>query len=133
MSSIGISYSPQGGGTPYNFVLDNFGGNEMPRSYESSASFSDSANGATLLTGPAYRQKYQWVISSIMRSPDALQLDEMFRAWDLDRGDGLPVGCGLIDNTFGPSVNATVVFITPPTYTYMGPRLTLVSFGLKEA
>ena len=133
MSSIGISYSPQGGGTPYNFVLDNFGGQELPRSYEASASFSDSANGATLLSGPAYRQKYQWVISSLMPDSDALSFDEMFRAWDLDRGNGLPVGCGLIDETFGPSVSATVVFVTPPVYTYMGPQFTLVSFGLKEA
>ena len=133
MASIGISYSPQGGGTPYNLVLDNFGGQELPRSYESSASFGNSANGAVIMSGPAYRQKFQWVISSLVPDTDALLFDEMFRAWDSDRGNGLPVACGLIDNTFGPSVSANVVFITPPSYTYMGPRLTLVSFGLKEA
>ena len=133
MARIGISYTSQNGGVVYNFVLDNFGGFEMPRSYESSTSFTDSANGASLLTGPAYKQKYQWVISTVMPDSSALNFDSMFRSWDEDRGEGLPVACGLTDTTFGPQVDANVVFVTPPSYTYMGPALTLVSFGLKEA
>lgn len=132
MKRIGISYTPQSGG-PYNFILDNFGGMEIPRSYQASASFSDSANGASILTGPAYVQKYQWVISTVMPDSDAFSFDAMFRAWDLDRSNGLPVACGLTDTTFGPQVDATVVFVTPPSYTRMGTRFALVSFGLMEA
>lgn len=132
MSRIGLSYTSPNGGGAYNFILDNFGGFELPRSYEASASFSDSANGATLSSGPAYKQKHQWVISTIMPKGDAVDFDSMFGAWDADRGLGLPVACGLVDTTFGPEVQATVVFVTPPSYTHMGPGFTLVSFGLKE-
>ena len=132
MSVLGLSYSAQGGGV-YNFVLDNFGGNEMPRSYESSASFSSSANGASILTGPAYRQKYQWVISTIMPTASAHEFDEMFVDWDTDRSAGYPVALGVNDQTFGATVTGNAVFVTPPSYTRMGPQLTLVSFGLLEA
>ena len=66
---IGISYTASGG-TAYNFQIDNFGDNAMPRSYVGSASFDLSANGASILGGPAFKQKYQWVISTIMGTPD---------------------------------------------------------------
>ena len=132
MSVIGLSYTAQGGSV-YNFVLDNFGGNEMPRSYESSVNFSSSANGASILTGPAYRQRYQWVISTIMPTTTAEQFDQMFTDWDTDRSAGYPVALGVNDETFGSAVTGDAVFVTPPSYTRMGPQLTLVSFGLLEA
>jgi len=128
---IGLSYTASGG-TVYNFILDNFGGSDLPRSYTSTASYSQSANGTTVLEGPATRQKYQWAISSVMDSSRAPALDEMFRAWDTDRAAGLPVACGITDNTFGAEVSAAVVFVTPPSYDYMGPGYTLASFGLQE-
>lgn len=133
MAQIGISYTPSGGSPVYNFVLDNFGGNEMPRSYLSSADFSQSANGASIISGPAFRQKYQWVVSTVMPTSDAGNFDAMFRAWDQDRANGLPVACGITDTTFGGQVDADVVFVTPPSYTYFGPGFSLVSFGLMEA
>jgi len=133
MAQIGISYTPSGGSPVYNFVLDNFGGNEMPRSYLASAEFSQSANGASIINGPAYSQKYQWAITTVMPTVDAGSFDAMFRDWDQDRASGLPVACGVTDTTFGADVNADVVFVTPPSYTYFGPGFSLVSFGLMEA
>jgi len=131
MKTIGLSYTPQGG-SAYNFILDNFGGNEMPRIYESSATFTRSVNGANLMGGPAVTQKSQWVISSMMPEQSAFELDAMFRSWDADRALGLPAAIGITDRTFGPEISANAVFITPPTYTYISPTLTLVSFGLQE-
>jgi len=128
---IGISYTASGG-TAYSFQVDNFGDNAMPRSYVGSATFDLSANGANILGGPAFKQKYQWVISTIMGTPDAQAFDVMFQAWDTDRGAGLTAACGIVDQTWGPELTTNAVFVTPPVYTRMSPRLTMVSFGLQE-
>jgi len=132
MSTLGLSYTAQGG-TAYNFVFDNFGGYEMPRSYEASDNFSNSANGATIMAGPAYRQKYQWVIATVLPTSRATEFNNMFIDWDTDRSAGYPVACGINDQTFGAAVTGNVVFSTPPSFTRMGPQLTLMSFGLREA
>lgn len=128
---IGISYTDSGSNV-YNFQIDNFGDNAMPRSYTDTASFDMSANGASILGGPAYSQKYQWVISTLMQTTDAESFDTMFQAWDTDRAAGLTAACGIVDETWGPDVTTNAVFVTAPTYTYMGPKLTMVSFGLQE-
>ena len=128
---IGISYTASGGAA-YTFQIDNFGDNAMPRSYVGSANFDMSANGASILGGPAFRQKYQWVISTLMKREDAENFDVMFQAWDADRATGLTAACGVIDQTWGPDVDTDAVFVTPPSYTRLSPRLMLVSFGLQE-
>ena len=132
MSQIGVSFTPSGGSPVYSFVFDNFGDNGLPRSYQSQASFSQSANGTTMLEGPAYRQKYIWAFSSIVSTSEAVQIDAMFQAWDQDRSNGLPVACGVTDETFGSTVATSAVFSTPPTFVRMGPKLTMVAFGLTE-
>ena len=128
---IGISYTSSGG-TPHSFQIDNFGDNAMPRSYLGNATFETSVSGANILGGPAHKQKYQWVISTIMNTSAAQSFDLMFQDWDLDRSIGLPAACGVADQTWGPTVNTDAVFITPPVYTRLSPKLTLVSFGLQE-
>ena len=131
MSQIGISFTSADGAV-HDFVFTNFGDTEMPRSYQSTASFTLSANGTSILGGPAYRQKYQWVLSSIVETEEALLLDALFQAWDTDRAQGLPAACGITDQTFGAEVLTSAVFATPPSYNRLSPRLTLVSFGLEE-
>ena len=128
---IGISYT-KSGGPAYSFQVDNFGDNAMPRSYVGALDFDLSANGANILGGPAYRQKYQWVISTIMQTTDAESFDLMFQAWDTDRAAGLTAACGVVDQTWGPEITTNVIFVTAPTYARLGPQLTLVSFGLQE-
>lgn len=129
---IGISYTPQAGSPVYSFQIDNFGDNAMPRTYVGSFNFTQSANGANIIGGPAFLQKYQWVISTIMQTPQALVFDDMFKAWDLDRSKGITAACGIIDQTWGADVDTSAVFVTAPSYTRLSPRLTLVSFGLQE-
>ena len=133
MASIGISYTSSAD-TPvaYNFVLDNFQDAGMPRSNMGSISFEKSASGATILGGPAYREKYQWVISTFMPTADAEQFDAMFQAWDQDRAKGLPAAYGVTDERWGPSITTSVVFMTAPSYTWAGGNVTMVSFGLGE-
>ena len=132
MSQIGVSYTPSGGSPVYSFVFDNFGDNALPRSYQGSASFTQSANGASIIAGPAFRQKYIWVISSIITKEEAASFDEMFQAWDADRSTGLSAAVGVTDQTFGSPVSASAVMTTPPSYSRMGPRFMLVSFSLTE-
>lgn len=132
MSQIGVSFTPSSGSPIYSFTFDNFGDNSLPRTYQSNVSFSQSANGTSILDGPAYRQKYIWTISSIVDTTYAVQVDAMYQAWDSDRSAGLPVACGVIDQTFGPEVNTSAVFSTPPSYVRLSPALTLVSFALTE-
>ena len=131
MSQIGLSFTSSGG-TEHSFVFKNFGDTEMPRTYKSTAAFSFSANGTSILGGPAFRQKYQWVMSSIVTKAEAEQIDLLFQSWDTDRAQGLPAACGITDQTFGPEISASAVFVTPPSYNRLSPRLTLVSFGLEE-
>ena len=132
MSQIGVSYTPSGGSPVYSFVFTNFGDNSLPRSYQGNTSFTQSANGASIIGGPAFRQKYVWVISSIVAKEEAASFDEMFQAWDTDRSTGLPVAVGVTDETFGSTVTTSAVITTPPTYNRMGPKLMLVSFALTE-
>lgn len=132
MSQIGVSFTPSGGSPVYSFVFDNFGDNALPRTYQSTASFSTSANGTSIISGPAYRQKYIWAFSSIITKEEAAQFDAMFQAWDSDRAAGLPAALGVTDETFGATVSTSAIVSTPPSYVRMGPRLTMVAFALTE-
>lgn len=130
MSTIGIAYSGTGGS--HNIVIDNFGDAAMPRSYVGSISYDLSSNGASILGGPAYRNKYQWVISTVVPKQTALDIDAMYQGWDADRANGENAACGITDETWGPAVNTSAVFVTSPKYTRLGPAFVLVSFGLQE-
>ena len=132
MSQIGVSYTPSSGSPVYNFIIDNFDSNDLPRSYQGDAGFSKSANGTSIISGPAYRQKHSWVFSTMMTTAKAAEFDEMFQAWEDDRAAGLNVAIGIVDETWGASVSKSAVFSSAPTYTYLNGKDTLVSFGLTE-
>jgi hypothetical protein len=130
--SIGISYTPSGGSPVYTFLFTQFTSTELPRTYSNSTSFSFSANGSSIMSGPAYQQKRIWAISSLLTKAQAISFDAMYRSWDLDRGNGLAAAIGIIDQTFGPDINTSAAITTPPTYTMTSPGYTTVSVGLTE-
>lgn len=132
MSQIGVSYTPSGGTPVYSFVFSEFSGADMPRTYQPSTSFNRSSSGTAIITGVPYREKYIWAITTPMLNTDAADFDDMFRAWDIDRSNGLAAAVGIIDNTFGSSISTSAVFSTSPTYSWMGPSFMMVSFGLTE-
>ena len=74
----------------------------MPRTYVGDISYDMSANGTNILGGAAYEQKYQWVVSTIMQTTDALSFDAMFQAWDADRANGLTAACLSQESWTGP-------------------------------
>lgn len=132
MSQIGVSYTPSGGTPVYSFLFSEFSGAELPRTYQGGSQFERSSGGTSIITGAPYQDKYIWAISSPMLSADAESFDSMYRAWDLDRSNGLAAAVGIIDNTFGAQVNTSAVFSTTPAYSWMGPSYIMVSFGLTE-
>lgn len=133
MSQIGVSYTPNGGSPVYSFLFSEFVNEGLPRQYTNNASFNFSANGASIITGPSYSQKHIWAISSILPNSEAASFDAMFRAWDSDRAAGRPAAVGIIDETFGATVNSSAVFSTAPTYSKFSHTHMVVSFGLTEA
>lgn len=133
MSQIGVSYTPNAGSPVYSFTFDEFIDGNLPREYVNNTAFDFSANGASIITGPAYAQKHIWAISSLLPNAEAASFDAMFRAWDADRATGLPAAVGVIDQTFGAEVNTSAVFSTAPTYSRFSHTHMVVSFGLMEA
>jgi len=130
--SLGISYTPVAGSPVYDITFTDFTDSSLPRTYMADASYDMSANGASILGGPAFRQKYIWTISCHQTPAKAQELDAMFRAWDIDRSDGYAAAIGIVDETFGSQVTTSALFSTPPSYVYISPSITLVSFGLSE-
>jgi hypothetical protein len=131
MSSIGVAYAPQGGGS-YNVVIDLFSGGEVARAYEQSAQFERGVSGQQLITGQPSRQKFIWAISGLLSEDQAKDLDDMFKAWDADRAAGLAAAVGITDETLFNSLTTSAIFSTPPSYIRTGPLNFTVSFGLAE-
>lgn len=130
--SLGISYTPVAGSPVYDITFTEFTDSSLPRTYSGDTSYGQSVTGASVLTGPAYMQKYIWTISAHLTPSKAQELDAMFRDWDLDRSSGQSAAVGIIDRTFGSEVNSSALFSTPPSYVYVSPSITLVAFGLSE-
>ena len=129
---IGVAYTPSGGSPNYNILIDNFADGVLPRTYLGAYEFSLSATGSNILGGPAYNDKYQWVISTKVSRQEAETFDAMYRAWDADRAAGRAAAVGVTDETFGTTVNTTAIFVTPPSYTRLSPQTYVVSFGMQE-
>ena len=131
MSAIGVAYTPQGGGS-YNVVIDVFGGGEIARAYQATANFQRGLSGQQVITGQPGRQKFIWAISGVLSEAEAKDLDDMFKAWDADRGAGAAAAVGVTDQTLFDPVTASAIFSTPPTFIRFGPLSYSVAFGLSE-
>lgn len=129
---IGVSFTPSAGSPVYNFQIDNFPDNSLPRSYVGAYDFSLSTSGSSVLSGPSYQDKYQWTIATIMSPADAVSFDSMYKAWDADRAEGKSAAVGVSDETFGATVNTSAIFVTPPLYNRLSPSSVMVSFGMQE-
>lgn len=132
MASVAVSFTPDAGSPVYSFTFTDFTDNSYPRQYLTEVEFSQSVGGSSIIGGPPFLSKYIWTISSVLTSANAESFDEMYRAWDQDRSNGLTAALGVIDTTFGATVNTSAVISTAPSYNFWGPALTLVSFGMTE-
>ena len=133
MAGIAIAYTSQEPPTAtYNVVFTDFTSRDLPRQWENAASFGRSQTGALLQQGPRFQQKYIWTIDCIVDYDVAEQLDALYKSWDYDRSQGKSVAVGITDATFGTPIQSQATFSTAPTFTYAGPRKTIVSFGLTQ-
>lgn len=130
--ALGISYTPVAGSPVYDVTITDFTDNNLPRTYMADSSYDVSVTGTSILSGPAFQQKYMWTISAHLSPAKAQEVDAMFRAWDLDRSSGYSAAIGVVDQTFGSQVSGSALFSTPPSFVYVSPSITLVSFGLSE-
>ena len=130
--AIAIAYNSQTASKSYNITFKNFTSTDIPRSFTNTAAFSRSQTGALIQQGPRFNQKFQYAIDCMLETSVAEELEELYTNWDNDRATGRAVALGLVDDCFGPTKNLTVTFTVAPTFTYAGPRHTIVSFGLQE-
>ena len=133
MAGLAIAYTSQAvSPVSWNIVFTDFTSTDFPRQYSNTAGFGRSQTGALILSGPRFTQKFIWTIDCLIDRDDAYNLDQLYRAWDLDRSNGLSVAVGVNDATFSSAVVTQATFSTAPTFTYASPRKTIVSFGLTE-
>lgn len=130
MASIGIAYSGSGGA--YNVILSEFTEQALPRSYSNDAGYQPGLAGATLLSGPAFRQKYVWAVSAKVDRETAVRFRQLFESWDGDRANGLAAACGVVDQTFGAAVSVNAIFSTAPEFVYINEHYFVLTFGLTE-
>ena len=131
MSAIGIAYSSQAG-VNHNILVDTFTGAEVARTYDASTFYERGVSGTQVIQGRAGRQKFIWAISAVVSDAEAEAIDDLFKAWDLDRSSGIAAACGITDDTLFASVTTNAIFSTPPSYIRMGPHHYSVAFGLTE-
>ena len=130
--SIAIAYTAQTNSGSWNIVFSEFTSSDIPRTYSGSATFEYSTDGSLVLGGPAYAQKYLWTVDCIISKVKALELDELYRQWDIDRSNLLSAAVGIVDDCWGPQYSGNAIFATAPRFTYLNGSSTLVSLGLQE-
>ena len=131
MTAIGVAFTASGGSV-HNVVVDTFGGGEVARTYAASATFQRGLSGQQVMNGQPGRQKFIWAVNGVLPEADAKELDDLFKAWDADRGTGLAAAVGITDQTLFDPVTTSAIFSTPPSFIRFGPNSFSVAFGLTE-
>ena len=129
MASIRLVYDT------YDVDLTDFVDGALPRTFVATAALTRSATGAQVLSGTPYATKYIWAINAIVTKEVALQLMDMFAAWDAERATGTRPSVTLTDTTFGATISGPAVITTAPTVQRWGgasSRLYSVALGLTQ-
>ncbi len=131
MSALAIAYTAQSGDV-VNITYRNFTTEEVMRTYAPTTAFQRTVGGTQVLNGPSNISKYIWAVSAITDRATALALQELYENWDYDRASGVSAAVGVLDETWGSNVNASAVFSTAPTWTYVTEYYVINTFGLTE-
>ena len=102
------------------------------RTYAPTIEFQRTVGGTQVLAGPSNVSKYIWAVSAVTDKATALMLEELYENWDLDRSTGLSAAVAILDETWGSSVNASAVFSTPPSWTFVTEYYVINTFGVTE-
>lgn len=132
MSTISIAYTTQDASATYNVSFQLFSDGSLPRTYLDSGGLENTVKGGIYYSGSMYPNKRVWAISSVLTDAQAQTLDTLYRAWDADRAEGYATVVGILDDTFGDSVDTDATITTPPTFSKFGVGHWTISIGLTE-
>lgn len=132
-AAIGVTFTSVDGDF-FEVVLTNF--SQPPRQYVGSSDLTFSLAGSAIQSGSSRPNRMTWAIASFGTREDAFTVDEMYRAWDVQRAAGRPSVVGVADQTFvrdpATPITAIAAFTAPPTFEQRSGNLWLISFGLTE-
>jgi len=131
VAAFTVAYTSQAG-TQYNFTFREFQAEEVMRTYQPTIAYQRTVSGAQVLAGPADIPKYVWAVNAVTDKDTAEDVDEMYRAWALDRADGTAAAVAVLDETWGTIGQRTAVFSTAPTYGYVNNMFVVATFALTE-
>lgn len=131
MASFSVAYTAQSG-TVYDITFREFSAQEVMRTYQASVTFQRTVSGSQVLSGPPTVSKYVWGVSGLCDKTIGLQLDDLYRAWNLDRANGISAAVAVLDLTWGTIGQRSAVFSTPPSFTYYNNVAIFANFGLTE-
>lgn len=129
MASIRLVYDA------YDLEFTDFVDGALPRTFVATAALNRSATGAQILSGTPYATKFIWAINAIVTKEVALEVMNMFAAWDTERATGSRPTVSITDTTFGSSLAADGVITTAPTVQRWGGASSKhysVAFGLTQ-
>lgn len=131
MASFSIGYTSQEE-VLYEMTFRQFTTEEVMRTYQPTVNFERTIGGTNVLTGPAEVSKFIWGVSGVTDKAIGLQVDAMYRAWNLDRASGIAAAIAVLDETWGDIGTRSAVFTTPPSFAYVNNLYVIASFGLTE-
>ena len=131
MASFSIGYTSQVGDL-YEMTFRQFTTEDVMRTYQPTVNFERTVGGTNVLTGPAELSKFIWAVSGVTDKAIGLQIDALYRAWNLDRAAGSAAAVAVLDETWGNIGTRSAVISTPPSFNYVSDLYVVASFGLTE-
>lgn len=134
---IHLSYN-DGDGKLHEVRFDVFqSGVDRPRAYVENSVLTFSVSGAALQSGYTRAHRYIWAVDALATTDQAYDLEDMFKAWDLDRAKGEAAVIAITDEIMvrdvsDPIVTNCVFTTSPKLGVGSGTGLLNLSFGLTE-
>lgn len=136
MARPGITVSFQDGATLRNARIELFAEKDLPRSFLNGGDLSFSNPGTAVQSGSSRPARRIWAVAGFLEKIEALDMVDLFAAWDAKRASGAVAVVTITDETFlrpGASpIVATGVFTTPVKITRSHEDQYLVAYGVTE-
>lgn len=122
--------------TTLSVTIQEFVGDSLPRSYIEAGTLTFSAAGSAVQSGSSRKSRRVWAIAAIVPTEVAMDLDDLYQAWDQRRADGYPSVVALTDSTLvrdqAQPIQATATFTNPVQITPVNATSCRVSCALTE-
>jgi hypothetical protein len=132
----GITVSFQDGATLRSARVDLFTERDLPRSYLNGSDLAFSNPGSAVQSGSTRAARLIWSVAGYVNKATALDLMDLFAAWDVKRATGAVSVVRITDETFlrvgAPPITSMGIFTTPVKVTRTHEDSYLVSYGVTE-